>query len=146
MISSISLGQWTDLKSSIFDGLPNSIPRNYEIVHREIFSYAVLYIILSCLYLNSKIVAPVNNFLSKKFFYPLAQISYSAYLFHEMFMFWFFPKFNEFALGSLTETQIVLTNSAISIVVILIVSTLMYLFIEQPFQDIKQKIKFQDKK
>lgn len=146
MISSISLGQWTDLESSIFDGVPNSIPRNYEIVHREIFSYAVLYIILSCLYLNSKIVAPINNFLSKKFFYPLAQISYSAYLFHEMFMFWFFPKFNEFASGSLTEIQIVLTNSAISIVVILIVSTLMYLFIEQPFQDIKQKIKFQDKK
>lgn len=146
MISSISLGQWTNLKSSVFDGFPNSIPRTYEIIHREIFYYAILFIILSCLYLDSKIVAPVNNFLSMKFFYPLAQISYSAYLFHEMFMFWFFPQFNEFALGKLTETQIVLANSAISIVVILIVSTLMYLFIEQPFQDIKQKIKFVDKK
>lgn len=146
LISSISLGQWTDLKSSIFDGLSNSIPRTYEIIHREIFSYAVLFVIFSCLYLDSKLVAPINSFLSMKFFYPLAQISYSAYLFHEMFMFWFFPKFNEFAAGSLSETQIVLTNSAISIVVILIVSTLMYLFIEQPFQDIKQKIKFVDKK
>ena len=146
LISSISLGQWTDLKSSVFDGLSNSIPRTYEIIHREIFSYAVLFVIFSCLYLESKLVAPINSFLSMKFFYPLAQISYSAYLFHEMFMFWFFPKFNEFAAGSLSETQIVLTNSAISIVVILIVSTLMYLFIEQPFQDIKQKIKFVDKK
>jgi|TARA_B110000483_G_scaffold124498_1_gene149772 peptidoglycan/LPS O-acetylase OafA/YrhL len=79
-----------------------------------------------------------------KFFYPISQISYSAYLFHEMFMFWFFPKFNEFALGKLSDVQIVLSNSFISIVAIIFASTLMYLFIEQPFQDIKQKIKFSD--
>ena len=98
MISSISLGQWTNLKSSIFDGLHNNVPRIYEIIHREIFSYAVLFMIFCCLYSESKIVRPLNSFLSMKFFYPISQISYSAYLFHEMFMFWFFPKFNDYAL------------------------------------------------
>ena len=80
-----------------------------------------------------------------KFFYPISQISYSAYLFHEMFMFWFFPKFNQYALGKLTETQIVLSNTFISLIAIILASTLMYLFVEQPFQDIKQRIKFVDK-
>ncbi len=80
-----------------------------------------------------------------KLFYPISQISYSAYLFHEMFMFWFFPQFNEFAIGRLSEIQIYLGNSLISLLVILLASTLMYMFIEQPFQDIKQRIKFVEK-
>lgn len=146
VISSISLGQWTNLKHSLFEGVSNDIPRLYEIVHREIFSYAVLFIIFSCLYLDSKIVRPVNGFLSMRFFYPISQISYSAYLFHEMFMFWFFPKFNSYAMGSLSDTQIVLANSLISLVAIIIASTLMYMYVEQPFQDLKQKIKFADRK
>jgi peptidoglycan/LPS O-acetylase OafA/YrhL len=145
LISSISLGQWTQLQSSIFDGLPNSVPRFYEIIHREIFSYVVMFVIFCCLYFDSKLISPINSFLSMKFFYPISQISYSAYLFHEMFMFWFFPKFNQYALGKLSEIQIVLSNAFISIIAIILASTLMYLFVEQPFQDIKQKIKFIDK-
>ena len=141
VISSVSLGQWTNLSSSIFDGYNSNIPRFYEVVHREIFSYAVIFIIFSCLYSNSKIVKPVNSFLSSKVFYPLAQISYSAYLFHEMFMFWFFPKFNLYAEGFLSNLEIVMANSIISLVIIVFASTLMYLFVEQPFQDLKSKIK-----
>lgn len=141
LISSISLGQWTNLSTSIFDNLSNDIPRVYEIIHREIFSYSVVFIIFSCLYSSSIIVKPVNSFLSARFFYPLAQISYSAYLFHEMFMFWFFPKFNVFAEGRLTDLEIVWTNSIISLVVIILAATLMYLFVEQPFQDLKSRFK-----
>lgn len=145
-ISSIALGQWTIIENSIFDGMPNAVPRTYEIIHREVFSYAVLYIIFSCLYLKTTIVKPVNRFLSMKFFYPIAQISYSAYLFHEMFMFWFFPKFNRFAKGRFSDIEIVLYNSLIALVVIPLVSVLMYLLIEQPFQDIKERLKFSPKK
>jgi len=141
LISSVSLGQWTDLNKSIFDGYHNNIPRFYEIVHRELFSYSVVFIIFSCLYSSTKLVKPINSFLSAKFFYPIAQISYSAYLFHEMFMFWFFPKFNIYAEGVLTDLEIVWANSLISIIVIIFSATLMYLFIEQPFQDLKSRIK-----
>ena len=141
LISSVSLGQWTDLNESIFDGYHNNIPRFYEIVHRELFSYSVVFIIFSCLYSSTKLVKPINSFLSAKFFYPIAQISYSAYLFHEMFMFWFFQKFNIYAEGVLTDLEIVWANSLISIIVIILSATLMYLFIEQPFQDLKSRIK-----
>ena len=133
-IASIPTGQWVILKDSVFQSLPPEAGWVYECLHRELFC-AVMFIIFSCLYLDTKIVRPINRFLSMKFFYPISQISYSAYLFHEMFMFWFFPKFNEFALGKLSDVQIVLSNSFISIVAIIFASTLMYLFIEQPFQD-----------
>lgn len=141
-ISSIALGQWTVLKHSVFDGMCNSIPRTYEIIHRELFSYSVLFILFSCLYSNTKLVAPVNAFLSMKFFYPIAQISYSAYLFHEMFMIWFFPRFNAFAEGRFTDLQIVIYNSLVALLVIPLVSMLMYICVEQPFQDIKTRLKF----
>jgi len=141
-ISSIALGQWTVLKHSVFDGMYNSIPRTYEIIHRELFSYSVLFILFSCLYSKTKLVAPVNAFLSMKFFYPIAQISYSAYLFHEMFMIWFFPRFNAFAEGRFTDLQIVIYNSLVALLVIPLVSMLMYICVEQPFQDIKTRLKF----
>jgi peptidoglycan/LPS O-acetylase OafA/YrhL len=56
-------------------------------------------------------------------------------------MFWFFPKFNIYAEGVLTDLEIVWANSLISIIVIIFSATLMYLFIEQPFQDLKSRIK-----
>ena len=56
-------------------------------------------------------------------------------------MFWFFPKFNIYAEGVLTDLEIVWANSLISIIVIILSATLMYLFIEQHFQDLKSRIK-----
>ncbi len=58
-----------------------------------------------------------------------------------MFMFWFFPKFVIFSSGFLSNFQIVIFNSVISFVAIILFATLMYLLIEQPFQDIKESMK-----
>ena len=141
-ISSVSLGQWSVLKESIFDGINKNIPQFYEVIHRELFSYSVLFIILSCQYLKTSIVYPINRFLSARLFYPIAQISYSAYLFHEMFMFWFYPKFIALTIDRLQPLEIVLLNGAISLIAIIIFATLMYLCIEQPFQDLRKRVSF----
>ena len=90
-ISTITLGQWTNVENSIFYSFHPDISKYYEIIHREIFCYSVAYIIMACIYSKSIVIKPLNNFLSLKLFYPIAQVSYSAYLFHEMFMLWFFP-------------------------------------------------------
>ena len=140
LISSISLGQWTKLNSSIFDNFSGDLPRFYEIIHREIFAFCVTYIVLSCLYLKSIYVKPINSFLSSNIFFPIAQVSYSAYLFHEMFMLWFFPKFIASYGDTLPELQIIIFNTLISIIAIIFGATIMYLLIEQPFQDLKNKI------
>ena len=142
LISSVSLGQWTNLESSIFDNLSNNIAKYYEIIHREIFGFSIVFITLSCLYFKSIFVRPVNNFLSSKIFYPIAQVSYSAYLFHEMFMFWFYPKFIALTIDRLQPLEIMLLNGIISLIAIIIFATLMYLYIEQPFQDLRKRVSF----
>ena len=143
LISSISLGQWTKLNSSIFDNFSEDIPRFYEIIHREVFAFCVTYIVLCCLYMKSIYVKPINSFLSSKIFFPIAQVSYSAYLFHEMFMLWFFPKFIDSYGDSLTGLQIIIFNTLISIIAIIFGAIIMYIFIEQPFQDLKNRITIQ---
>lgn len=143
-ISSISLGQWTDLENSLFHNLPAKVGIWYEVLHREVFYYVIAYLIMACIYSNSILIKPLNNFLSLKFFYPIAQISYSAYLFHEMFMFWYFPKAAVYFTDSkFSDLQIIIFNGLVSLVAILIGATLMYLFIEQPFQRLRNKLTLQ---
>lgn len=140
-ISTISLGQWSDVESSIFHTLPRWIGNAYEAVHRELFYYAVAAIIIVCLYSRTKIVDGVRHFLSLKFFYPIAQVSYSAYLFHEMFMYLYFIQAKIWFDGSgLPVWSIMLFNGIVSLVVVLFVASLMFLFVEQPFQRMKERL------
>ena len=140
IISSLSLGQGAPLIDSIFYDLPSKFGVYYEIIHRELFSYAILFIMLACLYSESRIIKPVDNFLSSKIFYPIAKISYSAYLFHVMFMEWFFPIFSNYFEDVLTPIEIVFANGSISVIITLIVSGLMVVFIEDPFNSLKNRL------
>jgi len=140
LISSLSLGQAAPVEESIFYELPRNVGVYYEIIHRELFSYAVVFLMMACLYSKSRIIQPLNTFLSANFFYPIAKISYSAYLFHVMFMEWFFPIFTEYAKNSLTTIQIVFTNGIISIAVTILVAGLMLVLIEEPFNKLKNKL------
>ena len=140
LISSLSLGQAAPVEESIFYELPRNVGVYYEIIHRELFSYAVVFLMMACLYSKSRIIQPLNTFLSASFFYPIAKISYSAYLFHVMFMEWFFPIFTEYSKNSLTTIQIVFTNGVISIMVTILVAGLMLVFIEEPFNKLKNKL------
>ena len=140
LISSLSLGQAAPVEESIFYELPRKVGVYYEIIHRELFSYAVVFLMMACLYSKSRIIQPLNTFLSANFFYPIAKISYSAYLFHVMFMEWFFPIFTEYAKNSLTTIQIVFTNGIISIAVTILVAGLMLVLIEEPFNKLKNKL------
>ena len=140
LISSLSLGQAAPVEESIFYELPRNVGVYYEIIHRELFSYAVVFLMMACLYSKSRIIQPLNTFLSASFFYPIAKISYSAYLFHVMFMEWFFPIFTEYSKNSLSTIQIVFTNGVISIIVTILVACIMLVFIEEPFNKLKNKL------
>ncbi len=57
----------------------------YFVFDRNIFSIAVLYLMLALLY-PTTLRAPLAKLLSLKIFHPLAQLSYSLYLFHPLFL------------------------------------------------------------
>jgi len=139
-ISSLSLGRWAPVEESIFLELPPKVGVYYEIIHREIFSYAVIFLLMACIYSQSKIIKPINRFLSLNFFYPIAKISYSAYLFHVLFNVWFFSSFTAATTEYLSSWQIIGCNFLFSILVTAVVSALMVVFIEEPFNTLKNKI------
>ncbi len=86
-------------------------------------------------YLQRLFQRPAHNYK------PIDGIRAIAVLWVIFFHAWFFPKFNKYAQGHLTDLEIVWENSIISLVIIIFTATLMYLFVEQPFQDLKSRIK-----
>jgi hypothetical protein len=143
VISFTPVGEWMPMKTSIFYNLNIHVGRWYEILTRPLFSLFVAVIIIACIHGNNVVINPVKKFLSLKFFYPIAQVSYSAYLFHEMFIIWVGPRLVKYLTPNYSNTQIFFITILISIVVIFIVAVIMYYIIEQPFQKIREKIKFQ---
>jgi peptidoglycan/LPS O-acetylase OafA/YrhL len=141
-ISFTPLGEWAPMKDSIFNHLDVNIGRWYEILCRPVFSVGVGFIIMACVYSNNYVINPINNFLSAKFFYPIAQVSYSAYLFHEMFIIWSGPIIRNYLLKSFSTKEIFILSVGIFSIVILIGAVIMYYLIEQPFQRLRNKIKF----
>ena len=57
-------------------------------------------------------------------------------------MFWFYPKFIALTIDRLQPLEIMLLNGTISLIAIIIFATLMYLYIEQPFQDLRKRVSF----
>jgi peptidoglycan/LPS O-acetylase OafA/YrhL len=143
VISFTPVGEWMPMKTSIFYDLNIHVGRWYEILTRPLFSLFVAFIIIACIHGSNIVINPVKKFLSLKFFYPIAQVSYSAYLFHEMFIIWVGPRLVKYLTPNYSNTQIFFITILISIVVIFIVAVIMYYIIEQPFQKIREKIKFQ---
>jgi len=141
-ISFNPLGDWAPMKDSIFNHLNVNIGRWYEILCRPVYSFGVGFIILSCIYSNNFIINPINKFLSAKFFYPIAQVSYSAYLFHEMFIIWSTPKVHAYLAHTYNTKEIFILSVGFFSIFILAGALVMYYLIEQPFQKLRNNIKF----
>jgi peptidoglycan/LPS O-acetylase OafA/YrhL len=141
-LSFTPVGEWIPMKSSIFNNVNVHVARWYEILTRPLFTVLVAFIIIACIYGNNFIINPIKNFLSLRFFYPIAQVSYSAYLFHEMFIIWAAPKIFKYLTPNFSNTQIFFITVFVSLIVILTAAVIMYYLIEQPFQKIRDKIKF----
>lgn len=140
LISSISLGQWSNVENSTFSYFPSYIGNFYEAIHREVFYYSVAFIITACLYSSTKVINGIKSFLSLKFFFPIAQVSYSAYLFHEMFMYLYFRGAKGWLEQlSMAKWSVLVFNGIVSLIAVLFVAALMFIFIEQPFQRLKEK-------
>lgn len=141
-ISFTHLGEWTVAPKSIFYHLPESVGKLFEASNKIFFSYAVAFIILSSLYDSSRWIQPVKRFLSWKGFYPIAQLSYSAYLFHVMFMFWAFPKLFVMLEGTMSPTALFFLRYIIGITGTFLMAILMYYLVEQPFMKWRNKFTF----
>ena len=139
-ISSVPFGQWYPIENSVFSGIPASVGVAYEVVHRDIFCYFVSYLIVACIHGEMAILGPLRKGLGAPWLYPIAQVSYSAYLFHEMWMIWMYPKVTEALQDSWHPVPIMMFNFVASLVIILVAAYAMYRLIELPSQRYKNRL------
>jgi peptidoglycan/LPS O-acetylase OafA/YrhL len=105
---------------------------------RNIFSIGVTFIMLSSLYPVGAGKA-INKFLSLKIWYPLAQLSYSIYLFHLLIGgILYYLMINLF--GNITNPDIIEIFGAAILVIILtfLFSIFAYAGIERPFMNLRK--------
>jgi len=120
------------LSSPIFDAIPETGRALYYSHHRDLFSVAVMFLILAAVHSSGVMGRQLRRVLSWQVLFPIAQISYSLYLVHEMVMLWLFPKTATLLGPSLGAYGTMATAAAISIVLSFALATLLYLFVEQP--------------
>ena len=145
-VSFTPIGEWLVAPRSIFYHLPVWVGQLYEVFNKAFFSYAIAFIILACLYDSGRLSHALKRFLSLKLFYPIAQLSYSAYLFHVMFMFWIFPKLFVLWNESMSPTTLFFVRFFIGVVGTFAMAAIMYFVVEQPFLKLRNKIKFKKSK
>jgi peptidoglycan/LPS O-acetylase OafA/YrhL len=141
-ISFTPLGEWTMAPYSVFYVLPEAVGKVFEVGNKAFFSYAIAFLILACLYDSGRLFAPLKKVLSWKGFYPIAQLSYSAYLFHVMFMFWAFPKLFGMWNEQMSPIALFFLRFVIGVTGTFAMATVMYYLVEQPFMRLRNKVTF----
>jgi peptidoglycan/LPS O-acetylase OafA/YrhL len=131
-IAVIVPASYVALSSPLFDVLPVWANKLYYSHHRDLFSVAVMFLILAAIHSAGMLGGQLRRLLSGQVLYPIAQISYSLYLVHEMVMLWLFPKTATLFGPSLGAYGTMATAAAISIALSFGLATLLYLFVEQP--------------
>lgn len=108
-------------------------------LNRNLFSTVTMFIILFCFYNTGRMGVLTNRFLSLPVFYPIAQLSYSSYLLHWMFMFWMFPSTLEPLSQWLpSEGWVFFVNGVLGCLMTFAGAILLYVFVERPCMEYRK--------
>jgi peptidoglycan/LPS O-acetylase OafA/YrhL len=127
----ISAG-YVALSSPLFTEIPLAARTLYYSHHRDVFSLAVMFLVLAAMHSAGVVGRQVRRFLSWRVLFPIAQVSYSLYLVHEMFMLWLFPKTARLFGPTLGAHTTMGVASVIAVVMSFAGATILYLLVEQP--------------
>jgi peptidoglycan/LPS O-acetylase OafA/YrhL len=120
------------LSSPLFNEIPLAARTLYYSHHRDVFSLAVMFLVLAAMHSAGVVGRQVRRFLSWRVLFPIAQVSYSLYLVHEMFMLWLFPKTARLFGPTLGAHTTMGVAAVIAIVMSFAGATILYLLVEQP--------------
>ena len=128
---------YSNCETYIFD-LPEWAKLTYYIGYHDLFSIATAIVIIGVLSGGGIVNRAVGGFLSMKFWYPIAQLSYSWYLVHMLVMQVTFPYtstwfYDQFGL----KTGFWLNGISVSLIG-LFISYLLFVFIEKPSMDVRK--------
>ncbi len=121
-----------------------SLPRLFsQVIHShfcDVFSIAVLFIMLIAIHGCGVLARVMNQLLSTRILYPISQLSYSIYLLHEMFMLWLFPKTTPWLVDSFGfgPNAVMVVNGISVTVLTLAASAFLYVTVERPCMDYRK--------
>jgi peptidoglycan/LPS O-acetylase OafA/YrhL len=120
------------MSSPLFNEIPVAARHLYYSHHRDLFALAVMFLVLAATHAAGAAGQLLRRVLSWKVLFPIAQISYSLYLVHEMFMLWLFPKTAQLFGPSLGAHGTMALASAIALVMSFAGATVLFLLVERP--------------
>jgi peptidoglycan/LPS O-acetylase OafA/YrhL len=120
------------MSSPLFNEIPLAARKLYYSHHRDVFAVCVMFLILAAIHSAGAIGLALRRVLSWRVLYPIAQVSYSLYLVHEMFMLWLFPKTARLFGPILGAHGTMAFAAALAIAMSFAGAILLYLFVERP--------------
>ena len=120
------------MSSPLFNEIPVAARKLYYSHHRDVFAICVMFLVLAAIHSAGFVGQQLRRALSWKVLFPIAQISYSLYLVHEMFMLWLFPKTAQLLGPSLGAHGTMAVAAVIALAMSFAGATLLYLLVEQP--------------
>jgi peptidoglycan/LPS O-acetylase OafA/YrhL len=96
------------------------------------FSLATMFLILAAMHCPALFGGALRRFLSWKGFYPIAQLSYSTYLVHEMFFVWLFPKTSPLLIPHFGNYGSMAVNAVLGVIPALMIAASLYVWVERP--------------
>jgi len=121
-----------DGRQVLFNEIPLAARKLYYSHHRDVFAVCVMFLILAAIHSAGAIGLALRRVLSWRVLYPIAQVSYSLYLVHEMFMLWLFPKTARLFGPILGAHGTMAFAAALAIAMSFAGAILLYLFVERP--------------
>jgi len=120
------------MSSPLFMDIPVAARKIYYSHHRDLFAMAVMFLVLAAIHAAGFIGRGLRRLLSWRALFPVAQVSYSLYLVHEMFMLWLFPKTARLLGPSLGAHTTIAVAAVIAIAMSFAGAILLYVLVEQP--------------
>ncbi len=120
------------MSSPLFTEIPVWARILYYSHHRDLFAIAVIFLVLAAMHSAGFVGQGLRRLLSWKVLFPIAQVWYSLYLVHEMFMLWLFPKTAALLGPTLGPHATMAVAAIIALLMSFAGATLLYLLVEQP--------------
>jgi len=118
--------------SPFFDRLPFLARELWGACFRDAFSLATMFLILAAIHCPALLGGSLRHMLSWKGFYPVAQLSYSIYLLHEMLFTWLFPMTSPLLIPHFGDYGSIAVNAVLGLTLTLGMASALYVSIERP--------------
>lgn len=122
----------TGAGSVFFYRIPHLARELWWALHRDVFSMCLMFLILAAIYTPRLFGGWLYRFLSWKGFYPIAQLSFSIYLMHEMLFFWIFPKLGPRLAKHVGALEAMTIDIVVGLAMTLLFAVTLYVTIERP--------------